>query len=103
MTKKELKSYLGMLGYYRRFVPGFSSIALPLTRVTTLKSPSKLNWTQPMEHAFNMLRDTLCKHTQLTIPSPETRLQMLQDRELVPFSVLPDLVSIFQWRISAEN
>ena len=47
VTKKELKSYLGMLGYYRRFVPGFSSIALPLTRVTTLKSPSKLNCMDP--------------------------------------------------------
>ena len=29
-TKKQLKSYLGILGYYRRFIPGFSSIAQPL-------------------------------------------------------------------------
>ena len=71
MTKKELKSYLGMLGYYRRFISGFSSTALPLTEATRLKSPNKLNWTPPMNDAFNTLRDTLCEHSQLTIPSPE--------------------------------
>ena len=71
MTKKDLKSYLGMLGYYRRFIPGFSSIALPLTEATSLKSPNQIRWTQSMESAFNTLRDTLCDHTQLTIPSPE--------------------------------
>ena len=71
VTKKELKSYLGMLGYYRRFIPGFSSVALPLTEVTNLKSPSKLHWTNPMQHAFGSLRDALCEHTRLTIPSPE--------------------------------
>ena len=71
VTKKELKSYLGMLGYYRRFIPGFSSVALPLTEVTNLKSPSKLHWTNPMQHAFDSLRDALCEHTRLTIPSPE--------------------------------
>ena len=70
-TKKELKSYLGMLGYYRKFIPGFSSIALPLTKATKLKSPLKLRWTQPMEDAFVTLKETLCEHSQLTIPSPE--------------------------------
>ena len=68
MTKK---SNLGMLGYYRTSIPGFSSIALPLTEATKLKSPSKLSWTQPMESAFVELKDPLCQHTQLTIPSPE--------------------------------
>ena len=51
-VKKELKSYLGTLGYYRRFIPGFSSVALPLTEATKMKSPNKLVWTKPMEDAF---------------------------------------------------
>ena len=71
VTKKELKSYLGMLGYYRKFIPGFSSIALPLTEATRLKSPNRLDWTRHMSDAFHTLRDTLCSHSQLTIPSPE--------------------------------
>ena len=79
VTKKELKSYLGMLGYYRRYIPGFSSIALPLTEVTHLKSPNKLSWTEPMEGAFNTLKDTLCKHSQLTIPSPQDSFVLATD------------------------
>jgi len=79
VTKKELKSYLGMLGYYRKFIPGFSSIALPLTEVTRLKSPNKLKWTQPMEEAFHALKHTLCEHSQLTIPSLEDSFILATD------------------------
>ena len=79
MTKKELKSYLGMLGYYRKFIPGFSSTALPLTEATRLKSPNKLRWTKPMEQAFKSLRETLCEHSQLTIPSPEDSFVLATD------------------------
>lgn len=68
-----------MLGYYRRFIPGFSSIALPLTEVTNLRSPTKIIWTKPMESAFNSLRDTLCKYTQLTIPSHEDCFTLATD------------------------
>ena len=78
-TKKELKSYLGMLGYYRKFIPGFSSIALPLTEATKLKSPHKLRWTQPMEDAFVTFKETLCEHSQLTIPSPEDVFNLSTD------------------------
>ena len=79
VTKKELKSYLGMLGYYRKFIPGFSSIAMPLTGATHLKSPNRLNWTKHMGDAFNTLRDALCSHTQLTIPSPEDSFTLSTD------------------------
>ena len=79
VSKKELKSYLGMLGYYRRFIPGFSSIALPLTEATRLNSPNTLIWTVPMEDAFKILRDTLCEHTQLTIPSPDDTFVLATD------------------------
>ena len=72
-VKKELKSYLGML---RRFIPGFSSVALPLTEATKMKSPNKLVWTKPMEDAFISLRDTL---SELTIPSPEDTFVLSTD------------------------
>ena len=75
-VKKELKSYLGML---RRFIPGFSSVALPLTEATKMKSPNKLVWTKPMEDAFISLRDTLCTHSELTIPSPEDTFVLSTD------------------------
>lgn len=38
IIKKDLKSFLGMVGYYRRFIPGFSSVALPVTDTTKLKA-----------------------------------------------------------------
>ena len=57
-TKKQLKSFLGMLGYYRRFIPVFSSIAQPLTEATKLKAPYQLMWTDDMTKAFVTLKDS---------------------------------------------
>ena len=68
-TKKPLKSYLGILGYYRRFIPGFSSIVQPLTEATRLASPNILIWSNRMKDAFLNLK--LCKHSELTITSLE--------------------------------
>ena len=78
-TKKQLKSFLGMLGYYRRFIPGFSSIAQPLTGATKLKAPYQLVWTDDMSKAFVALKDSLCRHTVLTIPSPDNTFTLSTD------------------------
>ena len=68
-----------MLGYYHRFISGFSSIAQPLTEATKLKAPYQLVWTDDMTKDFVALKDSLCKHTVLTIPSPDDTFTLSTD------------------------
>lgn len=51
---KELRAFLGLAGYYRRFVKGFSTIASPLNDL--LKADAKYIWTQTQEDAFTTLK-----------------------------------------------
>ncbi|KAL5574062.1 hypothetical protein UlMin_023659 [Ulmus minor] len=46
----EIRSFLGLAGYYRRFVEGFSSLAAPLTALT--KKGKKYEWTEKCEESF---------------------------------------------------
>jgi len=46
----EVRSFLGMAGYYRRFVKDFSKIAMPLTRL--LRKDHKFEWTGECETSF---------------------------------------------------
>ena len=49
-TVTEVRSFLGLAGYYRRFIQNFSRIALPLTKLTRKGSPFK--WTDQCEASF---------------------------------------------------
>ena len=44
-TKREVRTFLGLTGYYRRFIPNYSTYALPLTDLTKKASPTKVVWT----------------------------------------------------------
>jgi hypothetical protein len=55
-TKRQLRSFLGLLGFYRKFVPNFSSLALPLTDLTKKGAPNKLVWKGAQETAFCNLK-----------------------------------------------
>ncbi|GFQ66102.1 RNA-dependent RNA polymerase 1 [Trichonephila clavata] len=65
----ELRSFLGLCTYYRRFVKGFSSIARPLHRLTENKQ--KFLWTDECEEAFNSLKAALTSFPILVYPDPE--------------------------------
>lgn len=54
---KELRQFLGLTNYYRRFVKGFASIALPLYKLTKKGVPYE--WSSACIAAFNRLRDVL--------------------------------------------
>src|SRR5438128_4660681 len=51
---KEIRSFLGLAGYYRRFIPDFSKIAKPMTKL--LQKEAKFNWTSDCEAAFQQLK-----------------------------------------------
>ncbi|XP_073112178.1 uncharacterized protein [Elaeis guineensis] len=63
----EIRSFLGLAGYYRRFVEGFSSIAMPLSRLT--QKQVKFEWTDECEQSFQELKRRLVTAPILTIPS----------------------------------
>ena len=55
---KEIKQFLGLTGYYRKFVPRFAAISRPLTTLT--KKDQKFKWTPACQKSFELLREILC-------------------------------------------
>ncbi|GJY40154.1 putative reverse transcriptase domain-containing protein [Tanacetum coccineum] len=65
-TPSEVRSFLGLAGYYRRFIENFSKIAKPLT-VLTQKSKT-YDWDEEQENASQTLKDKLCNAPVLALP-----------------------------------
>ncbi|GJS84953.1 reverse transcriptase domain-containing protein [Tanacetum coccineum] len=65
-TPTEVRSFLGLAGYYRRFIENFSKIAKSLT-VLTQKSKT-FDWGEEQELAFQTLKDKLCNAPVLALP-----------------------------------
>ena len=67
-TKKALRSYLGLMNYYRAHIPDYAKIASCLTDLTKLRQPATLQWTTIHQNAFEQLKIELCKRTILHVP-----------------------------------
>ncbi|KAK1666956.1 hypothetical protein QYE76_055115, partial [Lolium multiflorum] len=65
-TQTEVRAFLGLAGYYRRFVEGFSSIARPMTQL--LKKDKKFEWTDKCESSFQQLKTRLTTAPILIMP-----------------------------------
>ena len=62
----EVRSFLGLAGYYRRFVEGFSRIAAPLSQLT--KKNLKFHWGESQEDSFQELKNKLTSAPILAMP-----------------------------------
>jgi len=62
----EVRSFLGMAGYYRRFVEGFSKLALLITKL--LRNTNKFEWTTKCQDTFKELKKRLVSAPILAIP-----------------------------------
>ena len=65
-TPTEIRSFLGLAGYYRRFIQDFSKIATPLTKLTRKTEP--FVWSGKQEEAFLTLKNLLCEAPILSLP-----------------------------------
>ena len=82
VTKRQVKSFIGLVGYYRQFIPNFAVIAAPLTDLTRKGQPNQVKWSQEQEYAFNTLKKML---------------------SVSPILKLPDLQQVFTLRTDASD
>ena len=67
-TKKQLRSFLGLVSYYRRYIPDFSEIAAPLTDCTGKKYSNKVKWSSECDKAFSALKQRMSSFPILYLP-----------------------------------
>ncbi|KAJ8761816.1 hypothetical protein K2173_004665 [Erythroxylum novogranatense] len=73
----EVRSFLGLAGYYRRFVEGFSLIAAPLSKLT--RKNQKFEWTEECQSSFEKLKNRLTTAPILTLPYGDDGYIMYSD------------------------
>nr|GFA40688.1 putative reverse transcriptase domain-containing protein [Tanacetum cinerariifolium] len=73
----EVRSFLGLAGYYRRFVEGFSRLALPLTKL--MREGEKFVWNEEREKRFEEIKQRLVSAPVLTLPSGLGGFQIYSD------------------------
>jgi hypothetical protein len=76
-TVKEVRSFLGLAGYYRRFIENFSKIAKPLTSL--LEKGVDFSWTDERQKAFEELKKRLTMAPVLTLPDQSKRFTVYCD------------------------
>ena len=76
-TPKEVRQFLGLVGYYRKFVPKFADIARPLTNLTKLDVPYE--WDNRCQEAFEFLKQMLLKEPILKYPDPSKPYTLFTD------------------------
>ena len=66
--KKEIRTFLGLTGYYRRFIPDYATIAAALSDITRKDKPTQLEWNAGCEETFQWLKNALCSQPILQMP-----------------------------------
>lgn len=79
ITKKDVRSFLGLSGYYRRFISNYASITAPLSDLTKKGCPTIVEWTEECQEAFEGLKQALCSNPVLANPDYATRFILRTD------------------------
>ena len=75
---KSLQRFLGMINFYRQFLPGIAKVLRPLTDAL-IGSPKTILWTPEMQRAFRAAKDSLAQATMLVHPVSNAVLQLVTD------------------------
>ena len=117
-TRRQLRAFLGLIGYYRRFVSGFHQWSSVLTPHTSRTLSGKIEWTNRMLDAFRMLCMSLCDSVCLHVPCVSDLfviecdasstgvgavLSVRRERELKPVAFISRQLRGAQTRYSAQE
>ena len=69
--------FLGITGFYRKFVPFYADITNYLTKL--LRKGTKFQWSEQCNNAFNILKEELCKMPSLQYPYPNKPFKLFTD------------------------
>ncbi|KAK7092391.1 hypothetical protein V1264_008140 [Littorina saxatilis] len=67
-TKKQVRAIIGLISYYRRYVPKFSDLVSPLTNLTKGKLPNKVKWDEKCQVALEKIQEILSEHPVIVLP-----------------------------------
>ena len=82
----EIRSFLGLAGYYRRFIENFSKIVKPMTEL--LKKDTKFKWTEECEASFQELKKHLVTSPVLILPDQSKDYEVYCDASCRGFGVV---------------
>lgn len=78
-TRTQLRSFIGMAGWYHRFIPNYSARAAVLTDMVSLRHPNQLLWTEEAKNAFMDIQQGLGGDTLLHCPDFEKQFILQTD------------------------
>ena len=76
-TVKQVRSFLGLTGFYRSLIPNYAKIAAPLTQL--LRKHAHYHWGHEQEHAWCKLRDELVSDRVMAYPQPDKPYKLYTD------------------------
>ena len=68
--KKDIRAFLGLVGYYRQFIPSFLTVAAPLTDLIKKGKPERVQWDANCDKAFGALKEMLISAPVLRVANP---------------------------------
>ena len=76
-TPKEVKQFVGIVGYYRKFIPQYADIARPLNALT--RKDTEFVWTDVCQKSFDLLKAMISKEPILVYPDPSKPYVLFMD------------------------
>ena len=103
-TKTKVRSFLGVTGYNRKFIPDYATLTVPLTDLTRKTKHNQVVWTPECAAAFHQLKDSLCSSLVLKSPDWDKPFILQTDASNRVGAVLSQpTVVIGRWPTSAES
>ncbi|GFO29129.1 Pol polyprotein, partial [Plakobranchus ocellatus] len=78
-TKREVRAFLGLVGYNKEFVPNFAAVSAPLSDLVRKGQPNVVNWGDSQERAYNSLKAAATSKPVLQLPDVNQRFVLRTD------------------------